>query len=675
MRVVALSPSDRRLLLLAAVAIAVALAFLGAMLSYTRGHLAPPLDDVFIYFQYARNLAHGHWFEYNVGEGFSSGATGFLYTLVLAFGYRLGATGVNLIVYAFVFAISTLIATAWLVWDVVRRETGNSDIALLAAGLVLFNGWLLWTYLSFMEVGLEGMLIVLTIWFLLREKDKAVAPGFAVSGALLSLARPEAMLVTLVLAGMYVLNATWRSRTEGRRLPSTGVLVSAAGSLVGILVFAVNNLVSAGTLATNTFKADSILNLPYSTGLDKLSVIAGGFLQTYPTALGNLGPPPIAAGLFLLAAVGLATMAGREIRERRLGLGIAASGVSLALMVGLSINVGASVHFFRYAAPGLPLLAVAISVGVWSILHALAVSRRVLVVASAMVVGVLAVGVPGWARTYGLSTADIYYQQMQSGYWVRDNTPSDAVIGLNDAGALAYLGDRKVFDLVGLVTNGMSDSFKNGQASTWEALERLRPEERPTLFILYPALFPDLVAQQNLFLTKVAEFPLERLTVSGGVSAVAYKPDYSRIGTGDQPVEKHNGWMVVDSLNVGDVKAQAAHAYDVQAREPGTGVHELVSTAPDLLNAAAVITDGGRAVAGFEKFTLKATPHKPALLVIRTNSSRDLRFEANGRDLGTVHVAGRQPVPGDRGNGAGGPNRLRRSQVPGGAGPFRRIQL
>ena len=137
MRVVGwLSPSTRQMIVLTAIAIAVAVVFLGAMLSYTRGHLAPPLDDVFIYFQYARNLAHGHWFEYNVGEGFSSGATGFLYTLVLTFGYRLGVTGVNLMIYAFIFAIGTLIATACLVRDVVRRETEDSDIALLAAGLV-----------------------------------------------------------------------------------------------------------------------------------------------------------------------------------------------------------------------------------------------------------------------------------------------------------------------------------------------------------------------------------------------------------------------------------------------------------------------------------------------------------------------------------------------------------
>ena len=633
-----LSPSTRLMIVLTTIAIAVALVFLGAMLFYTKGHLAPPLDDVFIYFQYARNLAHGHWFEYNVGEGFTSGATGFLYTLILAFGYRLGVTGVNLMIYAFVFAIGTLIATAWLVWDLIRRETKNSDIALLAAGLVLFNGWLLWGYFSFMEVGLEGMLIVLTLWFLLREKDKPAAPGFAVSGSLLALARPEAMLVTLVLAGMYVLNALRRSRAEGRRLPSTGVLLSAAGSLAGILVFAANNYAFAGTLATNTFKADSILNLPHASILDKLGAVADNFLWTYPAALGNLGPPPIAAVLFLLAAAGLLAMAGREISQRRMGLGITATGVVLALQVGLSVNGAPTVHFSRYMTPGLPLAAIALAVGLWSILHRLAVPRSALLAASAALLGVLVVGLPGWARNYGLSTADVYYQQMHSGYWVRDNTPADAVIGLNDAGALAYLGDRKVFDLIGLVTDGMTDSLKQGQASTWEAIEHLKPEQRPTLFVVYPALFTNLV--QYLFPTQVAEFPLERLTVSGGVSAVAYNPNYSDMGKADQPVQRHNGWTVIDGLDVADLEAEGAHSYRVQAREPGTNVGEELLRASDPVDSTVAITDGGRDVTGFEEFTLAATAHRPALLVVRTASGGKLRFEANGRDLGVVDVPG-----------------------------------
>jgi hypothetical protein len=183
----------------------------------------------------------------------------------------------------------------------------------------------------------------------------------------------------------------------------------------------------------------------------------------------------------------------------------------------------------------------------------------------------------------------------------------------------------------------MTDSLKQGQASTWEAMERLKPEQRPTLFVVYPALFTNLV--QYLFPTQVAEFPLERLTVSGGVSAVAYEPNYSDMGKADQPVQRHSGWTVVDGLDVADLEAEGAHSYRVQAREPGTNVGEVLLRATNMGDSTVATTDGGRKVTGFEEFALGATADRPAILVLRTTSGGKLRFEANGRDLGTVDVA------------------------------------
>ena len=64
--------------------IAAGAAFFLIMAFYTGFKLSAPLDDAFIYFQYAKNLIHGHFFEYVAGEGYSSGATSFLYAFLLA---------------------------------------------------------------------------------------------------------------------------------------------------------------------------------------------------------------------------------------------------------------------------------------------------------------------------------------------------------------------------------------------------------------------------------------------------------------------------------------------------------------------------------------------------------------------------------------------------------------
>lgn len=79
--------------ILAACAGAVSLLYLASMLQYTDGGLAAPLDDAYIYFQYARRLSEGHPFEYSPGDGYSSGATSVAYPFLLAAAHRAGFTG------------------------------------------------------------------------------------------------------------------------------------------------------------------------------------------------------------------------------------------------------------------------------------------------------------------------------------------------------------------------------------------------------------------------------------------------------------------------------------------------------------------------------------------------------------------------------------------------------
>src|SRR5690242_13300954 len=47
------------------------------------------IDDAFIYFVYAKNLAHGHGFVYNVGGERVEGFTSMLWVLICSLFYRL----------------------------------------------------------------------------------------------------------------------------------------------------------------------------------------------------------------------------------------------------------------------------------------------------------------------------------------------------------------------------------------------------------------------------------------------------------------------------------------------------------------------------------------------------------------------------------------------------------
>ncbi len=59
------------------------------------GQVVMPLDDAYIHFQYAHQIAVGQPYVYNPGLPPTSGATSFLYPYILALGDLIGFRGLN----------------------------------------------------------------------------------------------------------------------------------------------------------------------------------------------------------------------------------------------------------------------------------------------------------------------------------------------------------------------------------------------------------------------------------------------------------------------------------------------------------------------------------------------------------------------------------------------------
>jgi len=66
--------------------------------------------------------------------------------------------------------------------------------------------------------------------------------------------------------------------------------------------------------------------------------------------------------------------------------------------------------------------------------------------------------------------------------------PPDARLGVNDAGALAYLSNRPVFDLVGLVTEGEVATGQRGKAHGTSTTSRCPRDRLPTHFRRVPGM-------------------------------------------------------------------------------------------------------------------------------------------------------------------------------------------
>src|SRR5690606_28353764 len=88
-----------------------------------------PLDDAYIYAQYARGLAQGALFEWSPGEGYTRGATSPLYPLLLAPAWLLGLRDHWLMLWATLLNIAGFAVAALAVHDVLVQRGGRAIAA------------------------------------------------------------------------------------------------------------------------------------------------------------------------------------------------------------------------------------------------------------------------------------------------------------------------------------------------------------------------------------------------------------------------------------------------------------------------------------------------------------------------------------------------------------------
>nr|HPI02957.1 hypothetical protein [Candidatus Goldiibacteriota bacterium] len=116
---------------------AAAVIFAAIMLVYSRG-ISAPLDDAFIYFQYAKNTAAGHFMEYVREEGYSSGATSLFYALLLT-PFALVFRGESIIYVTYIIGAASLFFTAYYIFLSVLKLTSKKEYAYLAAFVCAAN--------------------------------------------------------------------------------------------------------------------------------------------------------------------------------------------------------------------------------------------------------------------------------------------------------------------------------------------------------------------------------------------------------------------------------------------------------------------------------------------------------------------------------------------------------
>ena len=614
------------------------LVFVASMLYHTGGRLALPLDDSFIYFQYARQAAQGHFLEYNTGAEPTAGATSLLYTLLLMPGFWLGLDGMGIALYALVLGGWWLGLSAWLLL-LLGRKLGGFFSGWVAAGMFLLCGPLLWGYYSGMAIGLFACAILLTLYLYLTEDRRA-----PLAATLLVLARPEGIALVLMLLALVAyrraLNWWW------------GIPVGAYVLQALLLAWWTGEAGASGVEAKWRFAE------PHGSLPEQLRAVFFDFAEFVKGILaGSLGHQtsvnlyaydgnyrrmvfaPFVA-LFVLAE--LSYRLWGELSERRLGVAALGGTWFFGGVLLTCTLVEYDAHFNRYQQPFLPLYILFAALGLGRLDAAGGEWGRKLARGLACFFGLWGLMSVGFfAVAYGENCSDIRNQQVEMARFIDAELPLDARIAVNDAGALRYFSGRQTIDLVGLTTAGNSAPWRHGSGSLFERLEAMPPDQRPQYFAIFPNWFN---FPEGIFLQ-----PLHRIRVFKpsiiDAEKVLYQAHWAA-GTSGETIRNRTlleeGWRVVDKVDVADLASERRHRYQSKVWVPGSGEANLLMALNATDDPQAVYIDGGRTVTGGERMEVALNAGQPAMVIMRTVTGIAQHFAvvANGRRIANVELPG-----------------------------------
>ncbi|MBN2196691.1 MAG: hypothetical protein JW751_28015 [Polyangiaceae bacterium] len=593
-----------------------------AILTATGGEPAVPLDDTFIHFQFARRFAELRPFEYSAGAPPVPGATSLLWPLLLAPFHALGLRGTSLIWVAWVGGWTSLWLLAHETWHVARGLLSRAA-TIAATTMVLAFGGHAWFAASGMEVIPFAWLLMRTVRRVAEHAEANGPVSVASRRELVALAlltpamRPEGAVASLLVAA----TLAWFPRGSSR--------TAALAALFGPFLPGCVNWLATGEFATTTVAAKWLFATPYPARIPAT-------LRYHIDVLFNtLLDGEIWSAVFVprggkwIAWLALPALVWAAIRERRWWRGSAILATALGVLVTTTYD-SFLVNRLRYLWP----FAAAWFVGLGALADAAGLlARRCRASAPGVgglvggaFVGLFAGHLPWTFDDVATSARAINEQQVALARWVATELPADAVIGVNDAGAIAYLGGRRTFDLVGLTTRGEARHWTAGPGSRFEHYEHLGTARLPTHLVIYDRWLqvPTVLGQ---FLTHRY---VGGATILGDSTMSAYVARWDALGSAAFP-EGVPGASVYDELDVADLASEADHGYVLFG---ATQQDNVVVASTDGR------ADGARSERLMERFTLAARPGTKWVARWTASEPVHLEVEAEGVDASIDLVGG-----------------------------------
>lgn len=641
------------LLVCAALALITFLVYAALSSSIGGGQVVMPLDDAYIHFQYAHQIAVGQPYVYNPGLPPTSGATSFLYPYLLAIGDLLGFRGLSLGVWAMGIGAVALALAAWLVYRIVVLAAPTWLAAIFAVAFLL-DGWIAWHFMSGMETGLAILFALLTFYTVLARYFRLSVLAMT----LLTLIRPEggllaliAVLIVFMLAlrefpvrSRFGIPPRWSWRREWLLLL---IPVGAVGVQPLVNWIVTGSAVASGNAAKSLFGIiPPDLGVIVGRLLDNFARMWREFLSGYFYVFG--------AAVFGVGALVL------DKRQR-----VTAVMIVLWLVAGTAAISTLDTAFWHFKRYQMPLIALFFPLAGWGWAFVYVRLRRVVgrlsriqlsfalvlfcVVMAASLSSVLYNALT-FLSNYTLNVGYVVAQPLQMARWLAANAPEDARVAVHDVGMMRYIGGRTTIDIVGLTTPGAASYWRNGPGSVGEFIERQRPDliasygEGHGLGLGY-LQDTDLYAETLASYT-VALDPVNNVALAAPTQGI-YKPDWTAADRALTPtalpqiLADLSLYSLVDSIDAADIDSETAHDYRWHNdRAPAgfpTEYYEFANVACRGDACGLPIMDGGRRINGEEAFTLAVRPGEDVILVTRIHPADAGTFDvyANDQLVGT----------------------------------------
>jgi arabinofuranosyltransferase len=405
------------------------------------------LDDPYISYRYAENLAEGRGLVFNPGERVE-GYSNFLFVLLLA-GAHLGRFDIVDASRVAGFASAILLISVFYVFLRKRAEEPRSILSYLALYLLALNGSFAMWSVSGLETTFFALWGVLG-WIFLCEATKR---GYLLSSFFLLLAalsRPDGLL----FFGGCLLFVIYKI-VKGEENP-LNVLLWLMMFLVPYALYSVWRLEYYGSLLSNTFLAKA-------TGEPRFQLLAGlEYAARFFLTNGSV--------LFLFCLLPL--LAGFSTMRREANLAALIVIVYLGFIVGVG---GDWMPQFRFFVPILPLLFFLMQEGFRQFWQAVRVHDPVFRTRDLVVLIILVIlfvdiyyerkDTRLWV--YSTRTGTLYQSHVQLGKWMSALLPPGSVVAGAEAGIIPFYSHLRFIDILGIIDPHVA-RLKGGLHQKWD---------------------------------------------------------------------------------------------------------------------------------------------------------------------------------------------------------------